>query len=144
LEYTVVAKGSLLNNNALAEGVDVGTIVADTYKVVSILGRGGMGTVWEAHHARLPGKRVAIKVLHPSFAKDTDALARFRREAEIACRLGHPNIVVVHDFNNLEDGSPYLILELLEGQSLDQRLHRRASASAERQRRGSAAAGRTG
>jgi serine/threonine-protein kinase len=111
-----------MSSRALADGVDVGTIVADTYKIVSILGKGGMGTVWEAHHARLPGKRVAIKVLHSSVAEDADALARFRREAEIACRLGHPNIVEVHDFNKLDNGSPYLILELLEGESLDQRL----------------------
>ena len=111
-----------MSSKALADGVDVGTVVAGTYKIVSILGRGGMGTVWEAHHQRLPGKRVAIKVLHPSVAEDADALARFRREAEIACRLGHPNIVEVHDFNSLEDGTPYLILELLEGESLDMRL----------------------
>ncbi len=100
----------------------IGSIVANTYEIVRILGRGGMGSVWEAHHKRLPGKRVAIKVLHSSVAEDAEALARFKREAEIACRLGHANIVEVHDFNNLEDGSPYLILELLEGVSLDARL----------------------
>jgi serine/threonine-protein kinase len=115
-----------MSSKALADGVDVGTVVANTYKIVSILGRGGMGTVWEAHHQRLPGKRVAIKVLHPSVAEDGDALARFRREAEIACRLGHPNIVEVHDFNSLDDGTPYLILELLEGESLDERLKKGA------------------
>ncbi len=115
-----------MSSKALADGVDVGTVVAGTYKIVSILGRGGMGTVWEAHHQRLPGKRVAIKVLHPSVSEDTDALARFRREAEIACRLGHANIVEVHDFNSLDDGTPYLILELLEGESLDARLSKGA------------------
>jgi serine/threonine-protein kinase len=86
-----------------------------------------MGTVWEAHHKRLPGKRVAIKILQSSIADDPETLARFRREAEIACRLGHPNIVEVHDFNKLdgdsaETGSPYLVLELLDGTSLDERL----------------------
>ncbi len=100
----------------------IGSIVAETYEVVGMLGRGGMGSVWEAHHRRLPGKRVAIKVLHTSVAEDAEALARFKREAEIACRLGHANIVEVHDFNKLENGSPYLILELLEGCSLDERL----------------------
>jgi serine/threonine-protein kinase len=94
-----------MSNKALADGVNVGTLVAGTYEIISILGRGGMGTVWEAHHQRLPGKRVAIKVLHPSVAEDADALARFRREAEIACRLGHPNIVEVHDFNSLASSS---------------------------------------
>jgi len=100
----------------------VGSVVAGTYEIVRMLGRGGMGAVWEAHHQRLPGKRVAIKVLHASVAEDPESLARFRREAEIACRLGHANIVEVHDFNKLDDGSPYLILELLEGTSLDERL----------------------
>lgn len=107
---------------AARSDVGVGTVVANTYEIVRLLGRGGMGAVWEAHHTRLPGRRVAIKVLHASVAADPETLARFRREAEIACRLGHPNIVEVHDFNNLEGGSPYLILELLEGESLDERI----------------------
>jgi serine/threonine-protein kinase len=83
-----------------------------------------MGAVWEAAHLRLPGKKVAIKVLHADVAADPEALARFRREAEIASRLGHPNIVEVHDFNSLPDGQPYLVLELLIGESLDSRLRR--------------------
>ena len=103
--------------------VDVGTTIADTYEIKRLLGRGGMGTVWEASHARLPGKKVAIKVLHPEVAKDQESLARFRREAEIASRIGHPNIVDVHDFNQLADGTPYLILEYLEGLALEDRLH---------------------
>lgn len=111
-----------MGSETAESGVKRGSIVAGTYEVVRMLGRGGMGAVWEAHHTRLPGKRVAIKVLHASVAEDPEALARFRREAEIACRLGHPNIVEVHDFNKLEDGSPYLILELLEGTSLDEHL----------------------
>lgn len=104
------------------EQIGVGSIVADTYRIVGLLGRGGMGTVWEAEHMRLPGKQVAIKVLHNAVSENTEALARFRREAEIACRLGHPNIVEVHDFNKLDNGCPYLILELLEGQDLEARL----------------------
>jgi len=103
--------------------IDVGTLIADTYEIKRLLGRGGMGTVWEASHARLPGKRVAIKVLHPEVAKDAESLARFRREAEIASRIGHPNIVDVHDFNELADGTPYLILEYLEGMALEDRIH---------------------
>ncbi len=110
-----------MNNPAVHE-VEVGTVVAETYTLVRVLGRGGMGTVWEATHKRLPGKQVAIKVLHAQVAQDADSLARFRREAEIACRLGHPNIVEVHDFNFLDNGCPYLILELLEGQDLEGRL----------------------
>ena len=104
--------------------IDVGVILAETYEITRILGRGGMGAVWEARHLRLEGKKVAIKVLHPEVASDTDAVARFRREAQIASRLGHPNIVQVHDFNTLPDGTAYLVLEFLEGESLGERLRR--------------------
>lgn len=107
-----------------AYALTAGTVVGGTYRVTRLLGRGGMGSVWEADHVRLPGKRVAIKVLHTDVASDSEALARFRREAEIATRLGHPNIVEVHDFNTLPDGEPYLVLEMLVGESLDARLRR--------------------
>jgi len=106
------------------QSLAVGSVVAETYQVTRLLGRGGMGSVWEANHLRLPGKRVAIKVLHTDVAGDQEALARFRREAEIATRLGHPNIVEVHDFNTLPGGQPYLVLELLVVESLDARMRR--------------------
>src|SRR5262245_7460912 len=106
------------------QSLAAGRVVADTYQVTRLLGRGGMGSVWEANHLRLPGKRVAIKVLNADVAADQEALARFRREAEIATRLGHPNIVEVHDFNTLPGGQPYLVLELLVGESLDARMRR--------------------
>ncbi len=80
-----------------------------------------MGAVWEAKHLRLPGKRVVVKVLLFG-ATDATVLARFRREAEIGSRLGHPNIVQVLDFNTLPDGTPYIVLELLQGESLASRL----------------------
>src|SRR5688572_807765 len=106
------------------QSLAVGSVVAETYQVTRLLGRGGMGMVWEANHLRLPGRRVAIKVLHTDAAADQEAMARFRREADIATRLGHPNIVEVHDFNTLPGGEPYLVLELLLGESLDARLRR--------------------
>ncbi len=101
--------------------VDVGSVIADTYKIEALIGRGGMGAVFLASHARLPGKQVAIKLLHAEI-EDGDVLARFRREAEIASRLGHPNIVAVHDFNVTPEGMPYLVLELLQGETLAARL----------------------
>jgi hypothetical protein len=103
--------------------VGPGTVVAGTYEVTGLLGRGGMGAVWAARHLRLPGKQVAIKVLLGSGVGE-QALARFRREAEIASRIGHPNIVEVLDFNTLDDGTPYQVLEFLDGESLGQRLRR--------------------
>ncbi len=99
-----------------------GLVVGGSYEITRLLGRGGMGSVWEAQHVRLP-KMVAVKVLHGDVATDQDAFARFRREAEIASRLGHPNIVEVVDFNTLPSGAPYLVLEYLAGQSLAQRLN---------------------
>jgi len=104
-----------------SRALDVGAVIAETYTIEGMIGRGGMGAVFVASHARLPGKKVAIKVLHPDVA-DPESLARFRREAEIASRLGHPNIVEVHDWNQLPDGTPYLVLELLQGESLADRL----------------------
>jgi serine/threonine-protein kinase len=99
----------------------VGSIVADTYRITSQLGVGGMGAVFAAEHLRLPGKRVAIKVLHNTMAT-AEILLRFRREAEIASRIGHPNIVEVLDFNTLPSGEPFLVMELLTGESLAARL----------------------
>ena len=102
-----------------ADGLTAGTVLDGTYELIAELGAGGMGVVWRAKHLRLP-KEVAVKVLRGVLGSDTDVYARFRREAEIASQLGHPNIVEALDFNVLPDGSPYLVLELLRGQSLRQ------------------------
>ncbi len=96
-------------------------MIADTYTLEQMIGRGGMGAVFLASHVRLPGKHVAIKVLHADVA-DEEVLARFRHEATIASQLNHPNIVEVHDFNVMPDGTPYLVLEYLEGETLFERL----------------------
>ncbi|MCG8422507.1 MAG: protein kinase [Proteobacteria bacterium] len=106
------------------QAIDVGTVLANSYEVTQKIGEGGMGAVWAARHLRLEGKRVAIKVLHGEVASDSDSVARFRREAQIASRLGHPNIVQVHDINELPDGTSYLVLEYLKGESLADRLAR--------------------
>jgi serine/threonine-protein kinase len=103
--------------------VDVGSVIAGTYKIEALLGRGGMGAVFLASHQRLAGKRVAIKILHTEL-EDGDIVARFKREAEIAARLNHPNIVGVIDYNVAPDGMPYLVLDYLEGEDLAQRLAR--------------------
>ena len=98
------------------------TVVSGTYRILRKIAAGGMGVVYEAEHMRLPGHKVAIKVLMPEVAGDHEALARFRREAEICTRLQHPNIIRVSDFNTLEDGTPYLVMDYLEGQSLTIRI----------------------
>jgi len=107
--------------NSARVTVDVGTVIADTYTIEALIGRGGMGSVFLANHKRLPGKQVAIKLLHADL-QDPEVILRFKREAEIASRLGHPNIVTVHDFNVMADGTPYLVLEFLRGESLASKL----------------------
>jgi serine/threonine-protein kinase len=108
---------------AATSEIGVGTVIADTYEVTRLLGHGGMGAVWAAQHRRLPGKQVAVKVLLGA-TTDAESLARFRREAEIASRIGHPNIIEVLDFHTLPSGTPYMILEFLDGESLASRLRR--------------------
>jgi serine/threonine-protein kinase len=116
---TVAADGA----PSATAGLRPGLVLAETYEITRLLGQGGMGAVWEAKHLRLPGKRVVVKVLLFG-ATDPTVLARFRREAEIGSRLGHPNIVQVLDFNTLPGGTPYIVLELLQGESLAARLAR--------------------
>ncbi|HSK02504.1 MAG TPA: protein kinase, partial [Kofleriaceae bacterium] len=110
-----------MGNSPARAVVDVGSIIADTYTIEALIGRGGMGAVFLASHRRLPGKKVAIKLLHAELTDD-EVVARFRREALIASQLNHPNIVDVTDFNVTADGTPYLVLEYLHGESLAARI----------------------
>jgi eukaryotic-like serine/threonine-protein kinase len=86
------------------------------YEIVSAIGAGGMGEVYRAKDPRL-GRDVAIKVLPASFSNDPDRLKRFEQEARAAGVLNHPNITAVHDLGT-QDGSPYVVQELLEGETL--------------------------
>ncbi|HEY6220929.1 MAG TPA: serine/threonine-protein kinase, partial [Candidatus Eisenbacteria bacterium] len=86
------------------------------YELVSLLGKGGMGEVYRAKDDRL-GRDVAIKVLPPSFASDAERLKRFEQEARAAGQLNHPNVLAIHDIG-IADRTPYIVSELLEGESL--------------------------
>jgi serine/threonine protein kinase/Tol biopolymer transport system component len=87
------------------------------YKITSQLGKGGMGEVYQAKDTKL-GRDVAIKVLPEEFAKDVDRVARFQREAKLLASLNHPNIAAIHGLEEV-DGTNFLVMELVEGQTLD-------------------------
>ena len=104
---------------SLASGTRLGP-----YEVAAPLGAGGMGEVWRAHDTRL-GRDVAIKALPAAFAKDPERLARFEREAKLLASLNHPNVAGIHGLEEA-DGARYLVLELVEGETLSTRLGRGA------------------
>ena len=99
-----------------------GAVVGGKYRIERALARGGMGSVWIARHAQL-GNAVAIKFLDASFAASAAHRARFEREARAAANLKSPHVVQVFDYG-FEDSDPYIVMELLEGEDLGQRLHR--------------------
>src|SRR6185436_4954653 len=101
----------------LTQGIKLGP-----YEILTPLGSGGMGEVYRARDSRL-GRDVAVKVLPPSFAKDRERLQRFEHEARAAGALSHPNVVAVFDVG-ATDGIPYLVSELLEGESLGNLIRR--------------------
>lgn len=94
------------------------------YRVLSKLGVGGMGVVYEAEDLRL-GRHVALKFIPDHLVKDPRALERFTREARAASQLNHGNICTIHDIED-NDGHPFIVMEKLEGESLKQRIHGRA------------------
>jgi len=101
---------------ALAPGVRLGP-----YEILAPVGAGGMGEVYCAHDGRLR-RDVAIKVVPAAFSADPERLHRFEQEARAAAALNHPNILAVYDIGQ-HDGSPYIVSELLEGETLRERLN---------------------
>ena len=99
------------------------------YEILSALGKGGMGEVWRARDSKL-GREVAIKTLPEEFARDEERLARFEREARLLASLNHPNIATIHGLEE-ENGTQFLVLELVEGDTLADRIKRGAIPLAE-------------
>jgi serine/threonine-protein kinase len=96
------------------------------YRLIREIARGGMGTVWEAEDTLLD-RHVAVKLLHAQFADDPEFLERFRREARAAARLSHPNIVSIYDVGeDVETRTPFIVMELVEGGNLKERIQRSA------------------
>lgn len=107
------------------KGLDlIGKTIGGRYVLKGALGSGGMGTVFEGEHIGL-GRPVAIKVLNPAQAKKAVAVQRFQQEARTAGAIGHPNICEVYDLGSLDDKSPYLVMEKLEGVTLSSRIQGR-------------------
>ena len=90
------------------------------YEILNLIGTGGMGEVYRAKDARI-GRQVAIKILPSAYAENADRLRRFEQEVRSAGSLNHQNILIIHDFGNC-DGSPYIVSELLEGETLRNRI----------------------
>jgi serine/threonine-protein kinase len=95
----------------------VGQVVSGRYRIRELIGEGGMGAVYLAEHT-LMRKRVALKLLHADMSRDEEVLARFKREAEAAAHVEHPNVATATDFGQTENGSFFLVLEYVEGTSL--------------------------
>ena len=109
--------GARLGATVLSEDPFIGKILADRYRILRTLGEGGMGRVYLAEHVRM-GRLSAVKVMSPALAPTPDAISRFNREAANASRINHPNVAAIYDFGETEDGTLYLAMEYVEGQTL--------------------------
>jgi serine/threonine-protein kinase len=104
--------------------LQLGDTIDGKYKIVRLLGEGGMGSVYEGENLRIH-RKVAIKVLHAAVAAKADVVQRFEREAQAAGRIGSEHIVEVLDLGNLPDGERFMVMEYLEGESLGDRIKRK-------------------
>ncbi len=113
------AKPEIKDVGAVEEQADplLNTIFADKYLVLEVLGAGGMSVVYLARHVAL-NKLFAIKTLHTHLTSKTSSLLRFKQEAQAASRLQHPGIVAMHDYGLADDGTPYLVMDYVSGESL--------------------------
>ena len=113
-------------NDALASAnARLGTTVDGKYRLRALLGIGGMGLVYDAEHLFL-SRHVALKILHPRYADTHEGATRFLKEARAAGSIGHRAIVQVMDAGFVDGTTPYLVMELLEGENLEQRIDRRS------------------
>jgi serine/threonine-protein kinase len=102
-----------MGDNDLA---DLGSVLGGRYRLMELLGQGGMASIYRAHDAQLD-RDVAVKILRPEYGRDPDFGTRFRQEALSAAALNHPNVVAVYDFGQDEHG-PFIVMELIDGEDL--------------------------
>ncbi len=95
----------------------IGKVLEGKYRLVRLIGKGGMGAVYEAQHTKI-SRKMAVKLLHPELSDSAEMAERFTREARAASSIGHPNIVEIQDVGQTEDGAVFIVMELLEGRSL--------------------------
>jgi eukaryotic-like serine/threonine-protein kinase len=101
----------------------VGTTIAGRYVIEDVIGEGGMATVYRARH-KIVDRPCAVKIMNPGLSRDPVVRERFRREAKAAQKLAHPNIIEIFDQGDTEDGTAYLVMELLCGEALGRILTR--------------------
>ena len=110
--------------------LNTGEIIEGKYRIIRLLGEGGMGAVYEGENTLIP-RRVAIKVLHAGVAENKVTVQRFEREAQAAGRIGSEHIVEVLDLGTLESGDRFMVMEFMDGDSLAERLENVGKISAE-------------
>jgi len=115
--------GSTAGPEHPCSGKLLGRLLDGRYQIEAVLGQGGMGMVFRATQVTVK-RAVAVKTLHPSLAAAPQFFERFRREAEVASRLNHPNVITVFDFGRTDDGVCYFVMELIHGESLKQLVKR--------------------
>ncbi len=101
---------------------EIGTVLGGRYRLVELLGQGGMATIFRGHDSQL-GRDVAVKLLRPEYGRDPDFGSRFRQEAQNAASLNHPSIVSVHDYGQ-DAAGPFIVMELVEGEDLSSIIRR--------------------
>ena len=109
--------GSILRESGSKQDPLIGKIVRSRYRVLKKLGEGGMGSVYLAEQIAV-NRNVALKILHSDYARDPEFVKRFRQEAKLAASLSHHNIVTIFDFDQADDGSLYIVMEYVAGNSL--------------------------
>src|SRR5262249_16388634 len=110
----------------------VGKTLSQSYTILRVIGEGGMGRVYEARHTRRPAKPFPIKIVHQEFARQSDVISRFQREAEAAASIRSPHVVDVYDVDRTPDGRPFIVGEFLDGKEFADHLDKTGKMSVPR------------
>ncbi len=116
--------GGALTAGPLLDPVIAGALASD-YRILDFLGSGGMGSVFLAEQIRVGNRKIALKVLHRKFSEDEEFIGRFENEAASTGRINHPNVITIYESKQAADGTLYIAMELVEGESLTEHLRKR-------------------